>query len=220
MTARLVFFSDFICPWCYVAERGTLNPVREAYDLTFEWRGFELHPGIPKGGMSIASMLPKAHLDTAHARLKGIADGYGIPFEPRDHAPSTKPALAIAEYARSQDRLDAWREAGMNAHWRDGRNIEDPAVLRELAVEAGLDPDAAIAFLDRPEVPQILAAQREEAQRWGVTGIPTWFVLPSGWNPGDPMPPEGQPRPVKVVGAQPRDVVERACRLAGARPLD
>lgn len=214
----LLFFSDFICPWCYIAERGALAPLRERYALDFSWRGFELHPGIPKGGMDVAAMLGKDRMAAAHARLLEVARSFGVDFEPRDHAPSTKPALAIAEHARDKGRLDAWRAATMDAHWRDHRDIEDRGVLAELASEAGLDPAEALAFLDRPDIPDLLAAQRAEAARWGVNGIPTWFVLPDGWQPGDARPPEGQPQPVRVVGCQPMDVVERAARVAGAQP--
>ena len=103
----------------------------------------------------------------------------------------------------------------MAAHWRDGRDLEAPEVLSDLAVEAGLDPAQALAFLEAPEVPRILEAQREEARRWGVTGIPTWYLLPEGWTPEDGVPPSG-PRPVRVVGCQPMEVVNRAAELAGA----
>lgn len=163
-------------------------------------------------------MFPAAAVDAMHARLQQVAEGLGVPFTPRTHAPSTKPALAISAYARREGRLTPWREAAMNAHWRDGRDIEDRAVLRELAEQAGLDADAAIAFLDAPEVPALLRAQREEAHAWGVTGIPTWFMLPEGWTPEAGLPEHG-PRPVRVVGCQPLEVVERAAKLAGAEPL-
>lgn len=153
----------------------------------------------------------------AHARLLEVADALGVEIHPGDRLPSTKPALALAELARSRGVLAAFRERTMDAHWIDGRDIEDRAVLRELAEGAGLDGDEAMAFLDAPEVPRILAGQRAEAQRWGVTGIPTWFMLPDGWSPADGLPESG-PRPVKVVGCQPLEVVERAARMAGARP--
>ena len=153
-----------------------------------------------------------------HARLQSVAADLGVPFTPRSHAPSTKRALAVSELARREGRLDAWREAAMNAHWRDGRDIEDLDVLGELAAAAGLDADRALAFLQAPEVGPLLQQQRIEAMRWGVTGIPTWFMLPEGWAPGDPRPVEGEPQPVRVVGCQPREVVEKAAEMAGARP--
>lgn len=191
--------------------------MRERYELDFEWRGFELHPGIPPGGLAPSRMFAPAQVAAMHARLSAVAADLGVPFTPRDHAPSTKKALALSEYARGQGRLDAWREAAMGAHWQDGRDLEDPAVLRELAAAAGLDPDEALAFLDDPSVPGLLDAQRAEARAWGVTGIPTWFLLPAGWRPEDGLPETG-PRPVRVVGCQPWEVVERAAEMAGAAP--
>lgn len=163
-------------------------------------------------------MFSAAQVRSMWDRLHEVAGTLGLTFTPQAHAPNTKPALAIVELARRQGRLDAWREAGMNAYWRDGRNIEDPAVLRELAADAGLDPSEALAFLDTAEVPGLLAQQRQAAMRWGVTGIPTWFLLPAGWSMGDDRPPEGEPQPVRVVGCQPMDVVLRAAELAGATP--
>lgn len=190
----------------------------ERFELDFVWRGFELHPGIPPGGLDIARMFPPAQVDAMHARLVDVARGLGVPFTPQPHAPSTKPALAISELARRKGVLDAWRALAMDAHWQQGRDLEDEATLRELATAAGLDPDEALAFARGPEAGPVLVAQREEAARWGVTGIPTWFMLPAGWSPGDPRPEPGQPVPVRVVGCQPLEVVERAARMAGATP--
>lgn len=162
-------------------------------------------------------MFSQDQVDGMHARLLMMAEDLGVPFSPRLHAPSTKKALALAELARREGKLDGWREAGMVAHWQEGRDLEDEAVLRDLAAQADMDPDTAIAFLDSPEVPDLLEQQRVEAYRWGVTGIPTWFVLPAGWTPQDGVPETG-PRPVKVVGCQPLELVVRAAELAGATP--
>lgn len=166
--------------------------------------------------MALSRMFAQPQIDGMHTRLESVARGLGVPFSPRQHAPSTKPALAISVYARRQGRLAAWRDAAMNAHWRDGRDIEDRQVLRELAVQADLDADEALGFLDSPEVPQLLADQRAEAHNWGVSGIPTWFMLPDGWLPEHGMPETG-PKPVRVVGCQPMEVVEQAAAMAGAR---
>ena len=132
-------------------------------------------------------------------------------------APATNSATAAATaVSATGSSTRSRREAAMTAHWEEGRDLESPEVLRDLLTAAGMDAEAALAWLSDPEVPRLLAAQRQEAARWGVTGIPTWFVLPTGWTPADPMPPEGSPRPVRVVGCQPIEVVERAAEMAGA----
>lgn len=162
-------------------------------------------------------MFPPAQVDAMQRRLTEVGDALGVPFTPRPHAPSTKPALLLSEFARQQGKLDAWREAGMNAHWRDGRDIEDRTVLGELLDAVGLDAAEAWAFVDSDEAPRILHRQREEAMQWGVTGIPTWFLLPAGWSIGDPRPADDEPQPIRVVGCQPMEVVLQAAERAGAR---
>ncbi len=190
-------------------------PLLERFDIALQWRGFELHPEIPPGGVDIDAILPRARVDAMHARLQEVAADLGVPFSPRRHAPSTKPALLLSELARAQGCLPQWRRLAMDAHWEHGLDLEDRDVLRDLAERAGMDPDAAMAFLDDPAGPRLLQDQRQRAQAWGVTGIPTWFLLPAGWEPGDALPKEG-PRPVRVVGCQPREYVDQAARLAGA----
>jgi predicted DsbA family dithiol-disulfide isomerase len=170
--------------------------------------------------MDLGEMFPPRAVEGMRARLREVADGLGLTIGEHDHAPSTKPALVMSEHARGKGRLAEFRAVTMDAYWRDGRDIEDRAVLATLAESAGLDPDEALASLDDVDAPAILLAQRREAMMWGVRGIPTWFMLPTGFDPDAPEPPEeGGPQAVKVVGCQPMDVVERAALLAGATPL-
>lgn len=187
-----------------------------AYELDFDWRGFELHPEIPLGGMDLTQMFPAQAVKGMRARLEQAAKGFDVPLRFPSRSNNTRAALAMAEYARDQGKLDGFRDAGMAAFWRDGGDLEDRALLRQLAEGAGLNADAALAAIDDPEMVQRVAAMGQEAARWGVTGIPTWFVLPEGWTPEQGIPQEG-PRPVRVVGCQPYEVVERAAKMAGAK---
>ncbi len=191
------------------------------YALDFDWCGFELHPEIPAGGMDLSTMFPPEMVKGMHARLQQVADDLGVTIRPQARAPSTKPALVLSAYARTHGALDAFREHTMDAYWRDGLDIEDRGVLRQLCIKSGLDPDDAMGFLDGEQAPHILLAQRREAMQWGVTGIPTWFMLPTGWSPEGAGPDDDDdddgPRPVRVVGCQPLDVVEQAAQMAGAR---
>ena len=136
-----------------------------------------------------------------HERLRGFAEGFGITdMKLRDRSPNTRRALAIAEYAREQGKLEPWRKLAMDAHWRRGMDLENDADLRTLAVEAGLDPDAAIAASTDAMYLERIDQRRRQAEGIGVTGIPTFVIGNQG-----------------VVGCQPYEVLARFVESAGAR---
>ncbi len=117
--------------------------------------------------------------------------------------PNTRRALAMAEFARDQGRLDEFRSLTMDAHWKDGQDIEDTTVLQNLAADSGLDPGKAIlAAADRVYLKRV-DDLRLEYKQVGVGGIPT-FVF--GTEP--------------VEGCQPYEVLAAAALRAGVKPLD
>lgn len=118
----------------------------------------------------------------------------------RDVMPSTRRALAVAEYARDQGKLHAFRAAAMEAAWRHGQDVEDPEVLALCARSAGLDPVAAVEAFDEPKYLARVMTMGAEARRMGVTGIPTVLV--------------GAHR---VVGCQPYEALAAAAEAEGAR---
>ena len=136
-------------------------------------------------------------------RLRGMADymrnfaaQFGIEdFRQPERIPNTRRALALAEIARAEGKLDGYRERAFHAHWRDGMNLEDDRDLRAIASDAGLsrfEPDAG----DFERIDEI----REEADRIGVEGIPTFVIRNHG-----------------VAGCQPFDVLAQFAAQAGAQ---
>ena len=136
-----------------------------------------------------------------HARLLEFAKGFGITdMKMRTRSPNTRRALAIAELARDQDELEAWRQVAMDAHWKRGLDLEGDLDLRTLAAEAGLDPDAAIAASHDARFLARIDRRRAEAEELGVTGIPTFVIGNQG-----------------VVGCQPYETLAGFVESAGAR---
>jgi predicted DsbA family dithiol-disulfide isomerase len=175
--------------------------LQNEYDIDIDWRGFELHPETPLGGRPIADRVPRERLPQLKSGLREFAASFGVTdLELPDHMPNTRRALAIAEYAREQGKLDAFRDAAMHAHWRAGKNLEDEQDLREIALDAGLEPEAALHAIGAHQYLQRVDAMREEASSIGVTGIPTLIIGQYG-----------------VVGCQPYEVIAQAAERAGAR---
>src|SRR5262245_19151838 len=151
MPSTLRLYTDFVCPFCFIAEEGTVPRLLLEFDLELEWHGFELHPGTPKGGMPLGALFPGVNLKVMHERTKRFAAQFGVTgFEPPDRLQNSRRALAVPEYARSPGKLEPYRRAVFDAHWRDARNLERDADLAAIAEGVGLSPDDALAAADDP----------------------------------------------------------------------
>jgi len=178
------------------------------YDLALDWRGFELHPKTPVGGMAISELFRGVDMEVMKARMRVFAAGFGVMnMASHSRLPNTRRALAVAELARDEGQLHPFRHAVMAAHWEQARDIEDLDVLAELAADVGLDPDAARAAADAPEYLGRIAVIRKESQLIGVPGIPTFIF----GTPGGPIPA------TSAVGCQPSEPLAAAAEKAGAR---
>jgi predicted DsbA family dithiol-disulfide isomerase len=198
LTLRL--YSDFVCPFCFVAEQSTVPRLREEFDLVVDWRGFPLHPRTPKGGMPLASLFGAARIPAVKEHMRQFAARFGVTgIVHPERLPNTRRVLAMAEYARAEDRLEEFRKTGMEAHWRQGNFLESDEDLRKIADVVGLDAGAALAAADSSHFQGEVDRKLAEAADHGVTGIPTFFI-------GDEA----------VVGCQPYEILAAAAERAGA----
>jgi predicted DsbA family dithiol-disulfide isomerase len=202
MSLTLTLFTDFVCPFCFIAEQSTVPRLLAEFELDLDWHGFELHPGTPRGGAPLSRLFPGADLKALHARTRRFAAGFGVAdFSPPDRIQNSRRALAVAEYARDHGRLEAFRAAAFEGHWRQGKDLEADADLRALASLAGLDDTAAVIAADDAALLARVDRRQAEARAAGISGIPT-FIL------------GGE----QIVGCQPYQVLADAARRAGARP--
>ncbi len=201
MPETLLLYTDFVCPFCFIAEQSTVPRLLAEFDLTLDWHGFELHPSTPRGGLSLSSLFRGVPLPALHERTRRFAARFGVTsFNPPDDLHNTRRALAIAELARAEGRLEPFRAAAFEAHWRQRKNLEDDGDLGAIAVAAGLRPDEALRAADDPAILARVDQKQAEARGSGVTGIPTFIIAGED-----------------VVGCQPYEVLAAAAERAGVR---
>lgn len=137
--------------------------------MTVDWRSFELRPqdARPIDPAYLAQI--EASRPQLYARAK---EDYGQEMNAGPFGLNTRPALIGAKFAEAQGMGPAYHAAVMDAYWRKARNIEDPAVLGELAATIGLDVNAFDAALTDPTFDAAVSQDVAQAKAYGLSGVP------------------------------------------------
>jgi predicted DsbA family dithiol-disulfide isomerase len=130
-----------------------------------------------------------------HAHVRAMFEREGLVYAPPpDIVPNTMNALRLTELARERGLHEQTHDRLMDAYWEESQNIGDKDVLRALTAEVGLErEDVDLALASREYHDRVLASTAQ-AQAVGINGIPA-FLLDER---------------LLVLGAQPREVFERA----------
>lgn len=173
MSLKVTVYSDYICPFCYVAALRMERLGREL-DLEVEWKGMEIHPETPSQGRVMPPEL-QAKLANPEGSVQFFAREEEMELKVPAFIPSSRLALEASEYAREQGKLAPFHRAVFAAYWEQGLNIGDSEVLRELAKQAGLDPEALETYLAEGKGRERLQANQQEAEERGVVGVPSFL---------------------------------------------
>ena len=96
MPIPLRLYSDFVCPFCFVAEQSTVPRLLAEFDLELDWYGFELHPSTPPGGVPLSKLFPGVPLGPLHERTERFAASFGVTgLKPPDWLWNSRKALAM-----------------------------------------------------------------------------------------------------------------------------
>ena len=194
---KIVVFSDYICPFCYIGFYR-VEQLKEKFDLDVEWRPFEIHPETPKEGTELNNLpFPKEYLEMMKANVKRLADDVGVTFKLTDKLPNSQMALYISEFARKKGKFDEFHKLVFDAYWKDGKDIGDQTMLLSLAELIGFNRKEILEYIDSEEPFKELKKSLKELRNYGINGVPTFII-------GNRI----------VVGAQPYEVFENIIRKA------
>jgi predicted DsbA family dithiol-disulfide isomerase len=169
---ELIVYSDYLCPWCYLAEHRLGLLQRELGDaLALEWRSFLLRPR-PEPGRELEKFMrytqswlrPAAEPDAPVFRVWESSEGPPSHSVPAHLAAKAAAALGPEAFAALHARL-------LRGYFEQSRDISSAETLRAIWSEAGL-PEAGFAgCFDERLVEQTLA-EHNEAVSLGITGVP------------------------------------------------
>jgi predicted DsbA family dithiol-disulfide isomerase len=198
--------SDVVCPWCFIGKRRLEKALAEsAVPVEVRWRPYQLDATIPPEGKSRRAYLEAKfgspeRIAQMHERVAAVGLTEGIPFafERIAVSPNTLDAHRLIRWAGEAGVQEAVVEALFRAYFIDGRNLADPAVLAKIAAAAGMDGAVVLSRLASQEDSEAVRREIDEAQRIGVTGVPT-FILAGRY---------------ALVGAQPAEAIAEALAQA------
>lgn len=181
-TLRIDIVSDVVCPWCIVGYKQLEAAlVMTETRASIHWHPFELNPQMAEVGENLADHLAAKYGTTPadgqqnRARLTALGAEVGFVFDFADdmRMHNTFRAHQLLHWARVQRRQHDLKMALFAAHFTDRRNIDDAAVLADVAAAIGLDHAEATAVLaDQRHADEV----REERDAWaarGITGVPS-----------------------------------------------
>ncbi len=203
---------DLVCPWCYLGVRRLFRTLARRPDLLVDvsWRPFLLNPDMPRAGMSRSDYVMRKFGGEERARRLyasitdiGRTEGVMFRFDRIRRTPSSVDAHRLVRWAATYGRADEVVEAVFAAHFSDGRDIGDIAVLSAIAASCGLRPLAARGFLASTTDVDAVHADNLRAHRLGINGVPCFVV--SGCH--------------AIAGAQEPEVIERLLDVAAAEAM-
>ena len=97
--------------------------------------------------------------------------------------------IHLAHAVGGNDLQGTVKEALLKAYFTDARNVADHAVLREVAVAAGLDAARVDEVLSSSEFEDDVHADVAQAQAYGATGVP-FFVIDQSYGVSGAQPTE------------------------------
>lgn len=163
-------FYDYVCPYVYLGWHR-LSDLADEHDLELRWLPWEIYPTTEPQGEEVHGGSPEASADW----LDRLADEIGVELNGPEIGVNSNLALRGAEYAKDQggDVFEAFHELVFEAVWQDGRNIGDPMVVTDLAVEAGMDRQTFSGTLPHNAYQARLDAVDRAARRLGIQRVPT-----------------------------------------------
>jgi predicted DsbA family dithiol-disulfide isomerase len=197
---RIEIWSDIACPWCYIGKRRletALDGFDHRDDVELVYRSFQLDPSAPTEAKETAQEMlagkfgvSRAEAAEMQARVTELAAAEGMAWRHDEtiHA-NTLDAHRLLHLAKQEGRQVELKETFLRANFIEARNMADHAVLRELAVGAGLSADRVDAVLASGEFAPDVQADVDQARAYGANGVP-FFVVDQKYGVSGAQPTE------------------------------
>lgn len=183
MTLKIEITSDFICPWCLVAEtrlNDAVSKLQPTMDIQRIWHPYELNPDMPEAGIDrktyrsnkFGSWEYSQQLDAKTVQATQN-DGIEFRYDLMAVTPNTLKAHRLTGFAAQHGKATEMAERILKAYFTEGLNIAEVEILANLAGEIGLDQEMVKTFLHSDDGTQEVRQSEHQARVRGVRGVPS-----------------------------------------------
>jgi predicted DsbA family dithiol-disulfide isomerase len=184
---RIDFVSDVSCPWCVIGLRAldqALSTLAGEVSADIHFQPFELNPGMGPDGQDMTEHITEKYGSTpaqqeqsrAVIRERGAALGFDFDMGARSRIYNTFDAHRLLHWAEGQGKQRALKEKLFEAYFTKGENPSAHEVLLRLAVEVGLDGDAARHVLESNLYADEVRQLEYYWQRAGIRSVPAIVI--------------------------------------------
>lgn len=195
---RLLVFSDYVCPFCYLAVE-VVQRLSQDYTIEVVWKNYEIHPETPSSGEPVPNEGEEANAESR--LLFELNPELGPRIHPPPIVANSHLAHEAAEFAREQGKFPELHKRLFQAYFEQGLNIGELPVLVQLGAEVGLNPSALAQAISAHRYHDRIERSLQEKMWYGVYGTPT-FVLGH----------------YKIVGPQRYEVFQKLMLRVGSLP--
>ncbi|HEV2830984.1 MAG TPA: DsbA family oxidoreductase [Hanamia sp.] len=184
---KVNIWSDVRCPFCYIGKRKfemALEKFPHKDKVEVNWHSFELDPNLEtKTGANAIDHLAEAkgisreQAEGMHNNVKQIAKEVGLDFDfVKSVVANSFNAHRLIQLFKTKGLDSEVKEQLFEAHFIDGKNIDDNETLVQTGVAAGLQEKEIREVLASDAFSKEVQEDEMQAQSIGVRGVP-FFVL-------------------------------------------
>ncbi|MGH7441473.1 MAG: DsbA family oxidoreductase [bacterium] len=174
-------WSDLVCPWCWIGKHR-LERALEAEGLRGRWRfhAYELGPREQKREPTLKHLAEKYSVGPEEARqmvqrVQDLGRELGLDINPdKQQTAPTYDAQRLVQAAQAHETGDAriLVERLHKAHFSEGLDLGDHAVLKRIASEAGMAPNKVDHVLASDAYAIEVEYDEERASAIEIGGVP------------------------------------------------
>lgn len=184
---QLEIWSDILCPFCYIGKRkleAALAEFPQADQVQITWKSFQLDPDFQSAGgenyLESLSARKGWSLDQTRqivANVRNMALGVNLHYNFDDMIQANSlDAHRLTHLAAKHGLQLQAEEALFRAHFVEGKDVGNHAVLAEIGAAIGLEPTAVSSMLGSKEFADAVQHDVSEARQLGINAVP-FFVF-------------------------------------------